>query len=176
MEFYIYGPFEVIRDPETGLVAHDSTSKNSFWNIVDDTEECLSNSCGCYVFSLSAGGTIKPWYVGKAEKQSFRAECFQPHKINHYNSIVGKITGRPLLYLISKVTSNGNFSKPSKNGKEEISSLENMLIGISLSRNKELLNLKGTKFMREIVVHGLINAMPGKPGSASSNLRKTLGL
>jgi hypothetical protein len=176
MKFYVFGPFEIIRDPETGLVAHDNTSKKSFWEIVDKSEDGLADACGCYVFALSAGGSKRPWYVGKAEKQTFRAECFQPHKINVYNSIVGKLTGRPLLYLIAKVTPKDRFSKPSSNGSAGISTLENMIIGISLARNIDLLNLKGTKCMRELVVHGVINAMQGNPGSASSDLRKTLGL
>lgn len=176
MEFLVYGPFEMIRDPETGLVAHDKASKNYFWETVDKMEVCLSDACGCYVFALSSGGSKRPWYIGKAEKQAFRAECFQPHKINHYNSIVGKLKGRPLLYLIAKITSDNYFTRPSSNGNDQISTLENMLIGIALSRNKDLLNLKGTKYMRELIVHGLINASPGNPGIPTIDLRKTLGI
>jgi hypothetical protein len=176
MEFYVYGPFEMKRNPDSRLIAHDNDSKKIFWESVDEVEEGLSDSCGCYLFAMSASGSKKPWYVGKAEKQSFRSECFQPHKINHYNDIVGKFKGKPLLFLISKVTGNGSFVKPSKNSNGPISALENMMIGMSIAKNKDLLNLKGTKMMRELIVHGVINANQGNPGVASSELRIILGI
>lgn len=80
------------------------------------------------------------------------------------------------LFLISKVTGNGSFVKPSKNSNGPISALENMMIGMGIAKNRDLLNLKGTEMMRELVVHGVINANQGNPGVASSDLRKTIGL
>ena len=175
MEFYVYGPFKMIRNSETGLIAHDATSKKRFWESVEEQEEGLSSACGCFVFAMSAGGGKRPWYVGKAERQNFRKECFQPHKINNYNSVVAKQKGKPYLYFIAKVTRSGSqFSKPKQS--KSVDKLESMITGLALSRNKELLNLNGTKHMRELIVHGIINAQQGNPGNASLDLKKTLGM
>ena len=174
MEFFVYGPFEMQRDAGSGLISHDSPSKNIFWQTVENQHKGLSFACGCYIFAVSAGGSKRPWYVGKAERQTFRKECFQSHKIVHYNSIVGKQKGKPYLYLIAKVTHSNKFSKPGCSGRVDIEILERMLTGMALSRNKELLNLKGTKHMKELIVHGIINATPGNPGNASADLKTTL--
>ena len=47
---------------------------------------------------------------------------------------------------------------------------------MSIAKNNDLLNLKGTKMMRELIVHGVINANQGNPGVASSELRIILGI
>ena len=52
----------------------------SFWDDVNCIKAGLPEACGCYVFALQNGHNIKAWYVGKAEKQSFRKECFFARK------------------------------------------------------------------------------------------------
>lgn len=85
MNFFPYDSIEMPRGTG-GIIADDKQSLSAFWNAVD--ELCgyqISTACGCYVFSIRAGRGVLPWYVGKAEKQSFRAECFAAHKLNIYN-------------------------------------------------------------------------------------------
>lgn len=75
MNFYPYSPIAIPRTTK-GLIANDSESLRLFWSGVEAIEEGLSNAIGIYIFSIRAGGGIIPWYVGKAEKQSFSKECF----------------------------------------------------------------------------------------------------
>jgi len=88
MKFYPYGPL-TIRKANNGLVAHDKDSINAFWSRINEEEdEGLSEAVGCYIFSIRAGKGILPWYVGLAEKQPFRKECFTSHKLTHYNDAI----------------------------------------------------------------------------------------
>ena len=65
--------------------------------------------------------------------------------------------GKPYLYFISKLTPTGNFAKPSINGHKATEFLEDILIGMALSKNDQLENTKGTKLLKELVVPGIIN-------------------
>jgi len=77
-----------------GLIAADKNSLNKFWSRVDDELKVgLPGAIGCYIFSIRAGRGVKPWYVGLAEKQSFRKECFTSHKLNHYNNAIAARKG-----------------------------------------------------------------------------------
>ena len=60
--------------------------------------------------------TLERWdagYVGMT-KGSFRQECFQPTKINHYNDALGRFSkAHPVLFLLPKLTASGKaFAKP----------------------------------------------------------------
>lgn len=155
MNFYPYGPFEIPRNGK--LVSRDKTERKAFWEEVEGIEEGLSDACGCYVFTING----KAWYVGMAEKQSFYAECFGMHKIVQYNEAMQGIKGKPQLILLAKLTPQDRFSKPSKRGHWDIRALESMLIGLAVSRNPELCNVKGTKHLREMHVPGLLNTGKG---------------
>ena len=48
----------------------------------------------------------------------------------------------------------------------DIQFLEAMLIGTALRRNPEVLNVSGTKLLKEMTVPGLINSPRGKPSAA----------
>jgi hypothetical protein len=172
MRYAIYGPFEVPRQ-KNGLVTRSAESRNTFWNKVEETEEGLSEACGCYVFVVRG----KPWYIGKAEKQMFKQECFQHQKLTHFDDAVRTITGIPYLYFITKMTPQDWFALPSKNGHRDISELENILIGMGLSRNSEIRNIKGTKMLREMNVPGIVNSMPGQSNAhAVQGIKKVFDL
>lgn len=156
MKYDIHGPFEVTRIGR--LVDKGAKIKREFWNEVDFNVDGLSNAVGCYVFCIGK----KPWYVGMAEKQSFRKECSQPHKINAFNSALGKHKGKPYLVLISKLTNEGRFVKPGINGHKSTRFLEDLLIGMAFSQNPNLENIRGTKFIKELVVPGILNTPKGK--------------
>lgn len=54
--------------------------------------------------------------------------------------------------------------------------LENMLIGIAIKKNSHLLNIKGTKIIREMVVPGIINSTQGKPDNAVQAFKQAMGV
>ena len=174
MKFEVYGPFEIDRTSK-GLVSSDAASRREFWERVEDDVPDLPDACGCYVFAIQASRGILPWYVGKAEKQSFVNECLSSHKINHYNNAIVGRKGKPVLYLLPQVTRNGKYRKVSKLQKPAISELETMLMGMAISRNPGMLNIKGTRMMRELTVEGFLNSKKSSGGKASSELRKILG-
>lgn len=167
MEFRVYGPFELPRQ-KSGLVAADAASRRTFWAVIEDASPGLTQACGCYVFAIKAARGIKPWYVGKSEKQPFRKECLTPHKINHYNDGTVPRRGRPLLYLIAQVAPSGRFRKPTSTKRPAIAAL-------ALTKNSELLNVSGTRMHRELVVHGVLNSPSRGTGVAGKELRKILG-
>jgi hypothetical protein len=178
MYFKVYGPFSM-PEGRSGLITLDADERWSFWEEVEEAVDGLSEACGCFIFAISPpGGGPKPWYVGRACKQSFRNECFQPHKINVYNNILAEYkSGTPELYLLAKRTPGGaHFAKPSFNGHGDIEELEEVLIGIAYARNKRLLNIHGTKFLKNAVVPGVMNSPPGNPGVAAMALKRLLGL
>lgn len=145
----------------------------SFWESVEQMDEGLSEAIGIYIFGIRAAKGIVPWYVGKAEKQPFMKECFQHHKLTHYNNAIVGRKGTPILTLIAKLTKAEYFSIPNGQNHKDISTLENMLIGTCIQRNKNLMNARDTKLYREIVVPGYLNS---PKGGVAKNVRdfKTL--
>jgi len=175
-DYQIFGPFEL---PQTSSHNRldDKKIKKDFWDQVELEVDGLPNACGCYIFAVRAGKGALPWYVGKASRQSFKQECLQSHKLVKYNEILNKRRGTPLLFLISKVTPTGKFSSKSnsKNGYPDIDFLERLFIGMSLNRNKELLNLKDTKLYSQITVPGILNSKSNSTKS-SKELKAVLGI
>lgn len=174
MKFYPYASVAIPRK-HNGHVAKDQL--RDFWEQVEDINEGLTGAIGCYIFSIRSGGGLTPWYVGLAEKQSFLRECFQSHKLVHYNDVLASNHGTPHLTLIAKLTSSGKqFVGPTGNTHKDIGFLESMLITNCLSRNPELCNVKSTKMLREMVVPGLMNTPPGH-GAANSvqKFKKLIG-
>lgn len=176
MNFYPHSPVIIPRQ-ETGLIAADKYSLSSFWDQFDaDSADNLSGSIGCYIFSIRAGRGILPWYVGLAEKQSFRKECFAPHKIDHYNNAIARRRkGTPMLTLVAKYTPGSKLMSPNGGEHRDIQHLETMLIATCLNRNPELLNLRDTKLFREMVVPGLLNGGKGNPSASVVAFKELIG-
>ncbi len=175
MQFFPYSPMPIPK-AASGLIDSDRKAITSFWERVDkELEEGLSGAIGCYLFSIRAGRGELPWYVGLAQRQSFRKECFTDHKLKHYNSAIASRKGTPLLTLIPKFTKTEQYAKPSPNGHRDIVFLENMLIGTCLRRNPKLLNSRDTKLLREMVVHGLLNNPRGKNYSSVTEFKNLIG-
>jgi hypothetical protein len=172
MKFGVYGAYELPRI--NGKVIDDTAkSKRTFWDAIDEEIEGLSGACGCYIFAAHN----KPWYVGRACKQSFRKECLAHHKVSAYNHVLGRYErAAPWLYLLPKLTPAENFANPSVNGHRDISALEKILIGFALARNEDAVNISGTKFLREMNVPGIINSKPGQSSStAVKGIRSLFG-
>lgn len=175
LNFFPYSSIEIPRQ-SSGLIAGDKESLNGFWDRVDrEIEEGLSGAIGCYIFSIRAGKGALPWYVGKAERQSFRKECFTSHKLVHYNNVVAARKGTPLLTLVAKYTPGKKLVGPTGNGHRDVEFLETLLIAHCLDRNADLCNKKDTKLVREMVVHGLMNTPQGKTTSSVANFRNLIG-
>lgn len=171
MKFRIFGPFEISRKKHR--ILREKKNLQDFWRRVDETYHGLSAACGCYVFSIRG----KAWYVGLTQRRTFKAECFQPHKIMLYNDALDKVTGKVTMIFIAKITDNERFAKPTKNRYPAVEALENMLIGFGVHRNKYLMNIKGTKFLRTMKVPGIINSGKGAArGNAVRSLKKAVGI
>lgn len=171
MNYEIFGPYEVPR--ENQLISRDPATRKRFWDEVNDDIEDLPGACGCYLLVVRN----RPWYVGMAEKQSFKKECFQPHKIVQYDSALRKAKGVPHLILLARMTPSGYFASPSKNGYRDIRSLEQLLIGTAIDRNAKLCNIKDTKVLREMRVPGFLNPGRGQARSdAVQEFKKAIGV
>ena len=154
------------------FVNQHAKDKRAFWNAVEETVAGLPDACGCYVFLV---GT-RAWYIGKAEKQTFRMECFSAHKLNQYNKALQYVQSVPRLIFLVKITPAGYAAKHSKNGHKDIELLEKLLIGVALRKNPDILNVKDTKLLREMHVPGLINTGKGEgKAHAVQALRKAVG-
>ena len=98
--------------------------------------------------------------VCRSSEVSFRQECFTPHKLNHYNSVIGDRKGTPILFLVARATPlRGNFMN--RLGRREADWVENMLIRQCLAANRSLLNVSGTSFAKEVVVPGVFRPRIG---------------
>ncbi|MBV1712699.1 MAG: hypothetical protein KUA37_11970 [Desulfomicrobium sp.] len=174
MIFSPYGSF-VIPKQEKGLISTDRDELKKFWKNVEEEAEGLSSAIGIYIFSIRAGKGMRPWYVGKTENAGFFKECFQPHKINHYNYCIAKRKGTPLLTFIPKLTQADNLAQPNGRPQKDISSLEKMLIGACLQKNKDLVNARDTKIFRDMVVHGYLNNPQGGVKNSVKEFKKLIG-
>jgi len=168
MKFEPHGPFELPRSD--GEI--DRSKKNSFWKSIETEHPSLSNAVGCYIFAMKAAKGFKPWYVGKTERQSFMAETWQPGNLLSYGGVIRKHHGKPMLFLLAKLTAQGKFAKPTKRKIGAVAALEEMLIGVCLQRNGELLNKKTTRYLKGLQVPGYLNDSPGaRPKSARALAR-----
>jgi hypothetical protein len=114
--------------------------------------------------------------VGLAERQSFKSECYIPHKILLYNDALETVSGTPSLIFLPKITDQGRWAKPTKGKYPAVRLLEDMLIGLAVSRNPRLMNIRGTKFLKDMRVPGIINTAQGTARSLSVQaLKRSLG-
>lgn len=173
--FDVYGPFDV--DRIDGVV---TGSQKGFWKQVRDWDADLVTAHGCYMFCLSHGRSIMPWYVGKAEgKEGFGQEVFAKHKLEVFNECLDYKRGKPKMFLFPMMTADGGeasrFSRDKTNGKRVIPWLEKTLMGMALQRNPDLWNIRDTTLPRSVTVRGLIGeAQKGRPYTEVSEARRAL--
>ncbi|CUX48863.1 hypothetical protein G3A56_17595 [Rhizobium oryzihabitans] len=176
MRYYLYGGYELPRD-HGRVILGDIDQRQAFWEDVEYSVPGLSDACGCYVFGIRVGGGTKPWYVGKAERQSFKRESLTMDKLTKYESamkLVGK--GTPLLYFYARTTKARHaFSTPSRSKHRDVSYLEKLLISHALQRNKNLINKVETKLLREMIVPGMINTPAGSLTAAAREMQTLMG-
>jgi hypothetical protein len=175
MNFFPHTSIEIPRQ-QSGNVAADKESLSFFWMTVESQlEEGLSGAIGYYIFSIRSGRGVLPWYVGLAEKQSFKKECFTSHKLVHYNDLLAARRGTPMMTFVSKYTPGGKLLNPTGNTHRDIRFLERLLISNCLKRNPKVSNSRDTKLLREMSVPGLMNSAQGKEFSSVSEFRYLIG-
>lgn len=153
----MYGPIEMTRNG--AAVSRDRHHKKDFWARVDEEDDGLSEACGCYLFILRN----RVWYIGMAEKQPFKKEIFQNHKLLLYSEALQTVPGAAQFVFLAKVTPANRFARPSKkHGHKDIRFLEKMIIGSALRRNQNLRNVKDTKLLKNMHVPGLLNKKKGE--------------
>ena len=166
-QFNVTKGFKVpIRKLKSGCRIVDTNKLDEFWKHCDH----LANKRGCYVFSMKAAKGEKPFYVGKAAKQSFRNECFSPHKrADHYNVILGERIGTPYLSFVAQQKVKGKWSLTA------IDEVEKFLIAIGFARNPELSNRKGLP-NQTWSIQGVVAAGKGKPSAEAKAFRTLMGI
>ena len=175
MKYSVHGPFEIHRD--NGLIDTSASAKRTFWERVESEVEGLPDACGVYVFVIRAKRGTLPWYVGLTTKRGFKNESLGLHQTNHYNHALGRKVGvKPQLFFLAKETPTGRFSKPSQRSHSDIEFLETFMFGVALNRNASLRNSKNTKFLKNIVVPGVVNSPQRKPTTTERSLKSALGL
>ena len=171
VNFKVFGPYHIRRDGK--LISKSREHLRAFWSEIEAEAGGLADACGCYVFSIRR----RAWYVGMAEKQSFCQECFALHKLTQYNYSLQRVSGEPQLHLLAKLTPTGKFASPGANGHRDIQFLETLLIGMALNQNEHLQNVRGTKFLREMRVPGILRTARGEGRLAPvRSLRDALGM
>lgn len=179
MWFDMYGPFEL------GRVDGKIPSRQPvFWEQVQEASEQygfesqkLEQAIGCYAFGLRHGDTLKPWYIGMTvAKGGFRREVLQKHKRDHYEGVIKERRGAPIMFLMPLLTPEGSFSRDRTSAKVLIQWVEKMLFGVALQQNLECRNQRDTKYLRNVVVHGIFNSRPpGRQGPEVTAARKMFG-
>ena len=168
MRFKVYGPYDIGVDKGfAGWIDKDDIK--DLWEEVGDE---LQKACGVYLFGMRGlgkngiAGKDLPWYVGKAEKQTFKQECFNGKNTNTFNKILKmyKEKGNPFLYLLARVGENDEFSKPATKDKpyRDVGFVEEMFIQLSLSINSDLENINTAKMAKKTSIRGLLNTTKHK--------------
>lgn len=179
MNFKVYGPYDIgVDEGYSNWI--DKKDTDSLWekirrNGVKD-EYDLPDACGVYIFAMNGGegkkgtaGKTLPWYVGKAERQSFNKECFTFKNLYYFNSVLineYRGYGVPVLFLLARVGENGKPSPPAKDEQYlGVRLVEEMFIQMALSANSDLLNKAMTKMIKETSIQGLLNTRKYKSES-----------
>jgi hypothetical protein len=173
INYETYGPFTLERNG--GQVPITALTK--FWQErKEDAEDGLDNAVGVYIFCVQAqkGAAIKPWYVGRTDKQSFKKRFSQQHL--HFRQVLEKAkNGKLQIYLLALRAPGGKkFRRPTKTKINANDWLESMLITTCIDRNKRLINASKVKRYKTIAVPGYLNNKVGKLSSSASSLKKTL--
>ncbi len=168
-QFIVRGPFEVPtqqHDNGSRTVENDRRFRKTFWEYI---AKDVAEKNGCYVFALRTGqGKIRPWYVGRTTRQTFRAECFSGNKPSKYTKAIGRYSAcTPLLFLLECSKSNAN---------RKITELEDFLIGQAVAANPEIIQTKGIRVPSWVIPGVTESNGKGSVSKAVQGFRKTFGV
>ena len=168
MNFKIFGPFEIPLE-EGDYESHiEQQDLKIFWSTRVIPRD-LGEACGVYLFCVDGTegkrkgiGDNYVWYVGKAEKQSFKQECFNGKNLNLYNQILNanyKGHGTPKMFFIVRHSKNDQISARAGSGEEYkgIQFLEKIFIQYSMQTNSNLGNKSGTLVYSNTFIEGILN-------------------
>lgn len=165
MRFKVYGKFEIPLEKDASNRI-DAADVKAFWQEVEQKNPGLPDACGVYIFGIKgklknkSSETSMPWYIGKAEKQTFKQECFAAHKRIIYNNTFSDhyiSRGRPFLYLMARQDEGGEFSTPTTSEYRGIQFVEKMFIQMGLSVNGELKNVQNTDTLKTTAIKSVMN-------------------
>jgi hypothetical protein len=159
-------PFEIPIVPRRlGGRKVDVPGLKEFWH----TTDILAHQRGCYVFSIRAGKGEKPWYVGKASRQSLAEECFALHKLKIYDDILGERKGTPRLTFVVPQRTRGNWPM------QAIDEVEEFLIGHAASRNADLANKRRLP-NQTWSIRGVAPMTRGAPTLNGNSFKRLMGI
>ena len=163
--FEVFGPHKVPTYNGKAAKIVDFEALPDFWSYVG----LLSKRKGCYVFAVRASKGLRPVYVGLATK-TFKQEVFTPHKLEKYQrALADTAKGTPVLFFLAHPLGRGATNI------RAIKDLEDYLIQAAVSKNSDLLNVKGTE-KEKWGIAGVIRAGSGKPSAAAKALKRLLGI
>ena len=170
MTFEVYGGFEV---------GKGKLRLATLWKNVNSKKEGLSKACGCYVFAIKHGDSLKPWYIGQTQrKNGYEKEVFSPRNRDRVWKKLCAKNGTIYLYLLPKMTPRGNFVKPPERNKgpnsKIINEAEKMIIELAYRRNPELYNVQEVRMQESLGIPGISRGGPGAPPQAVVELKKML--
>lgn len=164
-----YGPIDIpCLKAKAGNGKHIERSHvDEFWSKKEASE--LEAKQGCYIFALRAARGFKPWYVGKATK-SFKQECFQPHKLGHYNKVLfeGR-KGTPVMFFVAPK------ERLKKVGSKVCDEIETYLIQAAYVANSEIRNKQKAK-TPDWTIAGVVRRNRGKVSAKAQQFRTMLGI
>ena len=130
----------------------------------NDAEPGLNDASGVYIFAKEVDEKLIPIYVGQTQKDSFGGRI--PHHFNQpANQKLADCWNDPFaevkLFLIALLNGADHFEN-AREDTESIVRLEDLLIGSCFEVNRDLFNVTGVRFYREIRVPGYLNSRPGE--------------
>ena len=161
ISFRVEGPFDIkpLHRQYGRIIQKEVIDR--FW---EENPGC-SDDVGCYVFGLRTGGGLTPIYVGQSST-GFKHECFQDHKLTHYNEAIVTHTGTPIMFFVVK------DSGPQASFQTCLDQVEHYLIQLAVQRNPNLANVKRVEWS----IPGVFHAAPGHPPASATALRQMLGV
>jgi hypothetical protein len=169
---------------KTTWVRFDAAGPHSFATAVT-AGQVTSKSLKSWFKGLDVGGhrgvyvvtsglkKPKPWYVGLATKQTFRAECTTPDKIKKINIALAQIgKGAPGLFFLCL----GNGGKKATQPQAKcIDMLETEMIRWCFWQQPLLVNNRKKLPALQTFIPGVLRSGPGKPTPDAKRFKMVLG-
>lgn len=161
IQFQVEGPLEIkpLHGSHGRLIERSAIER--FW---EDNPE-LAEEIGCYIFGMRSGGGLMPIYVGQSTT-GFKHECFQHHKLTHYNEALVTRSGTAIMFFVLKE------SGPQSTLETCLDQVEHYLIQLAVQHNPDLANVKRVEW----TIPGVFHTGPGHPTASAKALRQILGL
>lgn len=194
MNFKVYGPFLLNADSGSGKEGLpgwiDQPDIKDFWDKVGQQNANLEKACGVYIFCVEGkqkkkGKTTNlPWYVGKAERLTFKQECFNHRNQLSYNKVISQLYRKVTainFYFVARHDEDGEFSTPAKKDDETVYEgvrfVERLFMQKSLAANSQLLNIKDLMNARRTRIRNILNwPVKGRDHSSERALKSSLGI